>query len=84
VYEQVAPRGLLVIENTGQVSTAVGVYCCKSGCLLIQVQVWLGNYSCWGDCVTGHMVYEALGVPDHFGCSQVRLAALRSFSLSRQ
>jgi len=47
----VAPRGLLVIENTGM--------------------VWLGNISCWDDSVAGHMVYEAFGLPDHMGASQI-------------
>jgi hypothetical protein len=47
----VAPRGLLVIENTGM--------------------VWLGNQSTWGASVAGRKVFEALGVPDHMGASQV-------------
>jgi len=47
----VAPRGLLVIENTGM--------------------VWLGNQSCWGDSVAGRMVYQALGVTDSMGITQV-------------
>jgi len=47
----VAPRGLLVIENTGM--------------------VWLGNQSTFGCSVAGHKVFEALGVPDHMGFSQV-------------
>jgi len=47
----VAPRGLLIIENTGM--------------------VWLGNQSCWDDSVAGHKVYEALGIPDIMGVSQI-------------
>jgi hypothetical protein len=47
----VAPRGLLIIENTGM--------------------VWLGNQSCWGDSVTGHMVYQGLGIADSQGVSQI-------------
>jgi len=47
----VAPRGLLVLENTDM--------------------VWLGNQSCWGDSVAGHMVYEGLGIADSMGVSQV-------------
>jgi len=47
----VAPRGQLVIENTGM--------------------VWLGNQSCWGNSVAGHMTYEALQVPDSMGVSQI-------------
>jgi len=47
----VAPRGLLIIENTSM--------------------VWLGNISSWGDSVTGHMVYEGLGIPASMGVSQI-------------
>jgi len=47
----VAPRGLLIIENTGM--------------------VWLGNYSCWGDSLAGRMVYQALGISDSMGVTQV-------------
>jgi len=46
-----APRGLLVIENTGQ--------------------VWLGNQSCWGSSIAGRHIFEALGVADHMGVSQI-------------
>ena len=47
----VAPRALLVVENTDM--------------------VWLGNVSTYSNSVAGHMVYEALGIPDHMGYSQV-------------
>jgi hypothetical protein len=47
----VAPRALLVIENTSQ--------------------VWLGNVSTFTNSMTGHMIWEALGIPDHMGYSQV-------------
>ncbi|PGH16406.1 hypothetical protein AJ79_01737 [Helicocarpus griseus UAMH5409] len=32
---------------------------------------WLGNWSCYGCMVAGHKIYEALGVPDNMGFSQV-------------
>ncbi|KAI5792558.1 Glucuronoyl esterase catalytic domain from Hypocrea Jecorina [Peziza echinospora] len=47
----VAPRGLLVIENTSM--------------------EWLGNESCFGCMTAGHKIFEALGVPDNMGFSQV-------------
>jgi len=60
----VAPRGLLVIENTAM--------------------VWLGNQSCWGNSVSGHMVYEALSVPDHMGVSQIGHSNHCGFPASQQ
>jgi hypothetical protein len=47
----VAPRALLVIENTSQ--------------------VWLGNISTYNNSVAAHAIWEALGVPDKMGVSQV-------------
>jgi hypothetical protein len=47
----VAPRGLLVIENTSM--------------------EWLGNVSTFTGGMVAHRVYEALGVPDNEGYSQV-------------
>jgi len=47
----VAPRGLLVIENSGI--------------------DYLGPWSSYGCSMAAHTVYEALGVKDHFGISQV-------------
>jgi hypothetical protein len=47
----VAPRALLVIENTSQ--------------------VWLGAESTFTNSVTAHMIWEALGIPDKMGFSQV-------------
>jgi hypothetical protein len=47
----VAPRALLVIENTSQ--------------------VWLGDVSTFTDSMTAHMIWEALGIPDKMGFSQV-------------
>jgi len=47
----VAPRGLLIIENTSQ--------------------VWLGDQSCWGNSVAGNYIYQALGIGDSQGVSQV-------------
>jgi hypothetical protein len=47
----VAPRALLVIENTSQ--------------------VWLGNYSTYTNSLAAHKVWEALGIPDHMGFSQI-------------
>jgi hypothetical protein len=47
----VAPRGLLIIENTSI--------------------DWLGPRSNWGCQITGNKVYQALGVPDNMGVSQI-------------
>ncbi|KAF8149105.1 carbohydrate esterase family 15 protein [Crassisporium funariophilum] len=47
----VAPRGLLVIDNTGI--------------------DWLGPRSVWGCQRTGTRIYQALGVPDAMGVSQI-------------
>jgi hypothetical protein len=47
----VAPRGLLVIENTSM--------------------EWLGNVSCYTSAVVAHELWQALGVPDDMGVSQV-------------
>ncbi|KIJ35374.1 carbohydrate esterase family 15 protein [Sphaerobolus stellatus SS14] len=47
----VAPRALLVIDNTGI--------------------DWLGPESVWGCMKTANTVWQALGIPDHMGVSQV-------------
>jgi hypothetical protein len=47
----VAPRALLIIENSSQ--------------------VWLGNVSTYNDSVAGHAIWEALGIPDKMGVSQI-------------
>jgi len=47
----VAPRALLVIENTSQ--------------------TWLGNLSTYTNSMAAHLVWEALGIPDKMGVSQV-------------
>ena len=47
----VAPRALLVIENTSQ--------------------VWLGDVSTYTNSMTAHMIWEAMGIPDKMGFSQV-------------
>lgn len=47
----VAPRALLVIENTSQ--------------------VWLGNQSTYNNSMAAHLIWEALGIPDRMGVSQV-------------
>jgi hypothetical protein len=47
----VAPRALLIIENTSQ--------------------VWLGNISVYNDSMAGHEIWQALGVPDKMGVSQI-------------
>ena len=47
----VAPRGLLVVENSDM--------------------VWLGNITCWGNSLVANSVYQALGVPQNQGVSQV-------------
>jgi hypothetical protein len=51
ILGMVAPRGLLVLENTSQ--------------------VWLGNVSTYTASMVSHRVYEALGVPENMGLSQV-------------
>jgi len=47
----VAPRGLLIIENTSI--------------------DWLGNVSTFSNASAAHMIWEALGIPDRMGFSQV-------------
>ena len=47
----VAPRALLIIENSSQ--------------------VWPGNVSTYDDSVAGHAIWEALGMPDKMGVSQI-------------
>jgi hypothetical protein len=47
----VAPRALLVVENTSQ--------------------TWLGNLSTYTNSMAAHLVWEALGVPEKMGLSQV-------------
>jgi hypothetical protein len=51
IEAMVAPRALLIIENTSQ--------------------VWLGNVSTYNDSMAAHLVWEALGVPDKMGVSQI-------------
>ena len=46
-----APRALLIIENTSQ--------------------VWLGNMSTYNNSMAAHTIWEALGIPDKMGVSQV-------------
>jgi hypothetical protein len=47
----IAPRALLVIENTSQ--------------------VWLGDVSTWSSSLAAHAIWQALGVADHMGVSQI-------------
>jgi len=47
----VAPRALLIIENSSQ--------------------VWLGNLSTYNDSVAAHAIWQALGMPDRMGVSQI-------------
>ena len=47
----IAPRALLVIENTSQ--------------------VWLGDVSTYTDSMAAHEIWQALGLPDHMGVSQI-------------
>jgi hypothetical protein len=47
----VAPRALLIIENSSQ--------------------VWLGNISTYDDSMAAHAVWQALGIPDKMGVSQI-------------
>jgi len=51
IEAMVAPRALLVIENTSQ--------------------VWLGNVSTFNDSMAAHLVWEALGIADKMGVSQI-------------
>jgi hypothetical protein len=47
--------------------------CAPNAVLVIEntVYVWLGNVSTWTDGNAAHMVWEALGIPDRMGFSQV-------------
>jgi hypothetical protein len=47
----VAPRALLVIENTSQ--------------------IWLGDVSTFTNSMTAHKIWEAMGIPDKMGYSQI-------------
>jgi hypothetical protein len=47
----VAPRALLIIENTSQ--------------------VWLGNISTYTNSMAAHLIWQALGIPDKMGVSQI-------------
>jgi len=60
----VAPRALLVIENTSM--------------------EWLGNLSTWTTGNVAHMIWEALGVPDKMGFSQVSHSDHCGFPSSQQ
>ena len=60
----VAPRGLLLIENTDQ--------------------EWLGNLSVYTCGVAAQRIYEALGVPDNLGVSQVGHATHCEFVADQQ
>ena len=79
----VAPRGLLIIENTGQVwlgearrvanneaRASTTAHVCYHDPMDIIVSMLAGDQSCWGSSVAGHKVYEALGVLDNMGASQ--------------
>lgn len=45
---------------------------------------WLGPWSSWGCNLAGHTIYEALGVPDHFGFSMSSNHAHCSFPSEQQ
>jgi hypothetical protein len=47
----IAPRALLIIENTSQ--------------------VWLGDHSTYENSMAAHEIWQALGIPDHMGVSQI-------------
>jgi hypothetical protein len=47
----VAPRALLIIENSSQ--------------------TWLGDQSTYDNSMAAHMIWDALGIPDHMGVSQI-------------
>jgi hypothetical protein len=63
ILGMVAPRGLLVLENTAQ--------------------VWLGNVSTYTASAVAHRVWEALGVPENMGVSQVGNATHCQFPASQ-
>jgi hypothetical protein len=60
----VAPRALLVIENT--------------------VQEWLGNVSTYTCAMASHKIWEAFGIPDKMGVSQMSNANHCSWSGNQQ
>ena len=60
----VAPRGLLMIENTDQ--------------------IWLGNLSCYTCGVAARRIWDALGVSDRMGFSQVGHADHCGFPAAQQ
>ncbi|MDA3930034.1 MAG: BACON domain-containing protein [Prolixibacteraceae bacterium] len=51
----------------------IAALCAPRGLLIIEntSQVWLGDLSCWTTGNAAHMVWEALGVPENMGFSQV-------------
>lgn len=51
VESLIAPRALLIVENTSQ--------------------EWLGNVSTYTDSMAAHLIWEALGIGDRMGVSQV-------------
>jgi hypothetical protein len=60
----VAPRALLIVENTAQ--------------------IWLGNISTYTCSMAAHSIWEALGLPDKMGYSQVNNSAHCGWSGNQQ
>ena len=60
--------------------------CAPRGLLVIENpdMTWLGNLSCYNTSMAGHMIYEALGVPDNMGFSTVGGHAHCQFPASQQ
>ncbi|MHB8132351.1 MAG: glucuronyl esterase domain-containing protein [Mobilitalea sp.] len=60
--------------------------CAPRGLLVIENpdMVWLGNLSCYNTSMAGHMIYEALGVPDNMGFSTVGGHAHCQFPATQQ
>jgi len=65
---------------------AIAALCAPRALLIIEntSMEWLGNVSCYSNAVAAHMVWEALGVPDKMGFSQVGHSDHCGFPSSQQ